>query len=105
MISIHADWAVADAVGFQDALRKAAKIAEAHHALVTVGVVPSRPETGFGHIQPGKELGDGARRVVQFVEKPDRQRAEEMTRDGYLWNSGIFAWRVGDFLDDVRKLT
>jgi mannose-1-phosphate guanylyltransferase len=86
-------------------LDRAAKVAEQHHVLVTVGVVPSRPETGFGHIQPGKELGDGARRVERFVEKPDRKRAEEMTRDGYLWNSGIFAWRVGDFLDDVRKLT
>jgi mannose-1-phosphate guanylyltransferase len=39
------------------------------------------------------------------VEKPDRTRAEEMRRDGYLWNSGIFVWRVGDFLDDVRRLT
>lgn len=105
MISVHADWSVADATGFQKALKRAAEVAEEHHALVTVGVVPSRPETGFGHIQPGKELGDGARRVAKFVEKPDRKRAEEMTRDGYLWNSGIFAWRVGDFLDDVRKLT
>jgi mannose-1-phosphate guanylyltransferase len=59
----------------------------------------------MGHIQPGKDLGNNARRVARFVEKPDRKRAEEMTRDGYLWNSGIFAWRVGDFLDDVRKLT
>jgi mannose-1-phosphate guanylyltransferase len=105
MISVHADWAVGDPAGFQEALRKAATLAEEHHALVTVGVVPTRAETGFGHIQPGDALGDGAHRVKRFVEKPDRKRAEEMTRDGYLWNSGIFAWRVGDFLDDVRKLT
>jgi mannose-1-phosphate guanylyltransferase len=105
MISVHADWAVRDAAGFQAALRKAAMLAEEHHALVTVGVVPTRAETGFGHIQPGEALGEGAHRVQRFVEKPDRKRAEEMTRDGYLWNSGIFAWRVGDFLDDVRKLT
>lgn len=105
MISVHADWSVGNAKGFQDALAQAAALAEQHHALMTVGVVPTRPETGFGHIQPGKDLGGGARRVTRFVEKPDRKRAEEMTRDGYLWNSGIFAWVVGDFLDDVRKLT
>lgn len=105
MISVHADSAIQDVKEFQRTLTNAAEVAERHHALVTVGIVPSRPDTGFGHIQPGKELGDGARRVARFVEKPDRKRAEEMTRDGYLWNSGIFAWRVGDFLDDVRKLT
>jgi mannose-1-phosphate guanylyltransferase len=44
-------------------------------------------------------------RVARFVEKPDRATAERMVRDGYLWNSGIFAWRVGDFLDEVRKHT
>lgn len=105
MLSVHADWSVLDPNGFRAALERAATLAEEHHALMTVGIVPTRPEIGFGHIQPGKELGGGARRVARFVEKPDRKRAEEMTRDGYLWNSGIFAWLAGDFLDDVRRLT
>jgi mannose-1-phosphate guanylyltransferase len=105
MISVHADWAIGDTEGYQAALARAADLAERHHALMTVGIVPTRAETGFGHIQPGKALGEGAHRVTRFVEKPDRARAEEMTRDGYLWNSGIFAWVVGDFLDDVRQLT
>lgn len=107
MISVHADWAIGNPAEYQRALTRAAEVAEAHHALVTVGIVPTRADTGLGHIQPGEALdgGGGARRVARFVEKPDRQRAEEMTRDGYLWNSGIFAWRAGDFLDDVRKLT
>jgi mannose-1-phosphate guanylyltransferase len=105
MMSVHADWAVADADGFRQALRKAAGVAERHGALVTVGVVPTRADPGFGYIQPGDALEDGARRVARFIEKPNRQRAEEMWRDGYLWNSGIFVWRVGDFLDDVRRLT
>jgi mannose-1-phosphate guanylyltransferase len=116
MISVHADWAVADANGFRAALARGAEVAEQHHALVTVGVVPTRADPGFGYIQPGDPLGDGkaddendrldgARRVKRFVEKPDRTRAEEMRRDGYLWNSGIFVWQVGDFLDDVRRLT
>ncbi len=107
MMSVHADWAVADPAGFQQSLTLAAKTAERHHALVTVGVVPTRPDPGFGYIQPGEALDaeTGARRVARFVEKPDRARAEQMRRDGYLWNSGIFVWRVGDFLDDVRRLT
>jgi len=105
MISVHADWAIADAPGFQRALTRAADAAEEHQALVTVGVVPTRADPGFGYIQPGERIDDDVRKVARFVEKPDRQRAEEMRRDGYLWNSGIFVWRVGDFLDDVRKLT
>jgi mannose-1-phosphate guanylyltransferase len=103
MISVHADWAIGDPAGFQRALNLAADVAEKHHVLVTVGVVPTRPDPGFGYIEPGKALEDGVRRVARFVEKPDRARAEQMKNQGYLWNSGIFAWRVGDFLDDVRR--
>ncbi|MDB4883691.1 MAG: Nucleotidyl transferase [Gemmatimonadetes bacterium] len=105
MISVHADWAIGDADAFRAALRSAADIAEEQHALVTVGVVPVRPDPGFGYIQPGEAVGPVARRVERFVEKPDRARAETMVRDGYLWNSGIFVWRAGDFLDEVAQLT
>jgi len=105
MVSVHADWAVADAPGFRAALTRGAEVAEAHQVLVTVGVVPTRPDPGFGYIQPGRELEPGVKRVARFVEKPDALRAGEMMQGGYLWNSGIFVWRVGDFLDDVRRLT
>lgn len=105
MLSVHADWAVADAAGFRATLERAARAAELHHALVTVGVVPTRPDPGFGYIQPGKPVNElpGARRVARFVEKPDRATAERMVSDGFLWNSGIFVWRVADFLGEVRK--
>lgn len=108
MMSIHADWAVSDADGFRDALRRAAGIARASHLLVTVGIVPTRPDPGYGYIQPGEPLPDdagdrSARRVARFVEKPDAERAAAMVRDGYLWNSGIFVWRTGDFLEAVRR--
>jgi mannose-1-phosphate guanylyltransferase len=105
MLSIHADWFVGDPEGFRAALSAAADAAEQHHALVTVGVVPVRGDPGFGYIQPGAEVERGVRRVARFVEKPDSARAEAMVADGYLWNSGIFAWRVGDFLDEVRAHT
>lgn len=104
MMSVHADWAVADADGFRAALTRAAAIAATSHFLVTVGVVPSRPDPGYGYIRPGEPLdSSGARRVAQFVEKPTAERAAVMVREGCLWNSGIFVWRVGDFLDEVRK--
>ena len=105
MLSVHADWAVADADGFRTALRRAAAAASQHHALVTVGVVPSRADPGFGYIQANGEVEPGVRRVSRSVEKPDRARAQEMVRDGFLWNSGIFVWRVGDLLDEVRAHT
>ena len=105
MISVHADWAIGDDAGFRAALDHAATIAERESTLVTVGVVPTRPDTGFGYIRPGSPLRDGAFRVDRFVEKPDRASAERMIAEGALWNSGIFAWRVGDFLSEVRALT
>jgi mannose-1-phosphate guanylyltransferase len=105
MISVHADWAIGDAEGFRQALLIAAETAEQQQALVTVGVVPVRPDPGFGYIQPGEPAGPHARRVARFVEKPDRARAEAMVRDGFLWNSGIFVWRAGDFLDEIAALT
>ena len=112
MICVHADWSIADEDGFRETLRRAVASATAHRALVTVGIVPSRPDPGFGYIQPGAAVVGGAdagpatpRRVARFVEKPDRATAERMVRDGYLWNSGIFVWRVGDFLDEVRRHT
>jgi mannose-1-phosphate guanylyltransferase len=105
MISVHADWSVADDAGFRTALARAAQLAEQESALVTVGVVPTRPDTGYGYILPGERIANDANRVARFVEKPDRANAARMIGDGALWNSGIFAWRVGDFLSEVRALT
>jgi mannose-1-phosphate guanylyltransferase len=105
MISVHADWAIGDPDGFRAALLSAAETAAREHALVTVGVVPVRPDPGFGYIQPGEPAGPTARHVARFVEKPDRARAEAMVREGFLWNSGIFVWRAGDFLDEITAHT
>lgn len=102
MISVHADWFIADAEGFRHALMHAATAAETAGGLVTVGIVPTRPDPGFGYIEPGETIGDGVRRVARFVEKPTRERAAELQRAGYLWNSGIFVWRVGEFLSELR---
>jgi mannose-1-phosphate guanylyltransferase len=102
MMCVHADWAIADADGFRTALGAAATVAENSGSLVTVGVVPTRPDPGFGYIRPAEEARGGARRVAQFIEKPDRATAEALVREGCLWNSGIFVWGAGDFLTEVR---
>ena len=104
MISVHADWAIADDDKFRSTLLDAEEVATAEHALVTVGIVPTRPDPGFGYIQPSRSSGI-ASHVQQFVEKPTRARAAEMRDKGYLWNSGIFVWRVADFLDEVKAHT
>ncbi|MFN0097899.1 MAG: mannose-1-phosphate guanylyltransferase [Gemmatimonadaceae bacterium] len=105
MVCVHSDWAIADDAKFRETLAHAASLAAARGALATVGIVPSRPDPGFGYIQPGDAVGGGARAVARFVEKPDRVRAAEMVAQGFLWNSGIFAWRAQDLLDEIDAKT
>jgi mannose-1-phosphate guanylyltransferase len=102
MLCVHADWAIADEVGFRAVLESSALAAEGSGSLVTVGIVPTRPETGYGYIRPAEAAGGAARRVAKFIEKPDRATAEQLVREGCLWNSGIFVWAAGDFLTEVR---
>ncbi|PYO77824.1 MAG: mannose-1-phosphate guanylyltransferase [Gemmatimonadetes bacterium] len=103
MMSIHADWAIGDDAEFRSVLLEGEKVARKMHTLVTVGVVPTRADQGFGYIQPSEPNKDGASSVKRFVEKPDRERAEKLRQEGYLWNSGIFVWTVGDFLAQVKQ--
>jgi mannose-1-phosphate guanylyltransferase len=105
MICVHADWAIKDPARFRETLLVAEEAARESHSLVTVGIVPTRADPGFGYIQPTDPDTEGATPVRQFVEKPDRTRAQELRNEGYLWNSGIFVWRVGDFLSEVRSHT
>ena len=105
MICVHADWAVGVPDAFRRRLADAADLAERRHALVIVGIVPTRPDPGFGYIQMGEPVEGDARRVARFVEKPDRERAVRMLAEGYLWNSGIFVWRAGDLLEEIRRHT
>lgn len=104
MLCVHADWSIRNDDGFRETLSRAAAVAERHGALVTVGIVPERPDPGFGYIQPGEHV-TGARRVARFAEKPDRATAERMVSEGYLWNSGIFVWRAQDFLAEIASHT
>jgi mannose-1-phosphate guanylyltransferase len=108
MLSLHADWAVGNDRAFRAAATHALDVAAEHDVLVTVGVKPSRSETGYGYIVPGKPVGS-ARRVQRFVEKPSPARAALLRRRGALWNTGLFAWGVARFLGEAgayaRELT
>jgi mannose-1-phosphate guanylyltransferase len=105
MICVHADWAIGDDARFRETLIQAEEVALKTRSLVTVGIVPTRADPGFGYIQPAETDTGNPSRVKRFVEKPDRVRADEMRNNGYLWNSGIFVWRVADFLKEVDDHT
>ena len=100
MVSLHADWAVGDDRAFRAAARHALGVAAEYDVLVTVGVTPTRNESAYGYIIPGKPLG-GARTVQRFVEKPSPARAVLLRRRGALWNTGLFAWGVARFLGEA----
>jgi mannose-1-phosphate guanylyltransferase len=89
---------------FVAAVSKAFDMADAHRdALVTMGVVPTRPETGYGYVQRGQPLADGAFEVRRFAEKPGLETAKQYLGSGdYYWNSGMFAWRADIILDQLR---
>ncbi|MEO8684810.1 MAG: sugar phosphate nucleotidyltransferase, partial [Devosia sp.] len=74
--------------------------------LVTFGIVPTAPETGYGYIKAGQSLGDGVNAVDRFVEKPDRETAEAMLASGgFLWNSGMFMLGAGKFLAECEAFS
>lgn len=86
-----------------DAFGRAIDAARAFAAqgwLITFGITPTAPETGYGYIAVGTPIGDGVYKVAHFVEKPERTRAEAMLASGdHVWNGGIFLMRAGTFLD------
>lgn len=105
VLSMHADWHVRDPGAFVATAATALAAAARHARLVTVGIVPSRPDTGFGYIVPGASLDSAARAVDRFVEKPDAARALDLMADGALWNSGLFAWRAADLRREIERHT
>ncbi|HUF36131.1 MAG TPA: sugar phosphate nucleotidyltransferase [Gemmatimonadales bacterium] len=105
VLSLHADWAVGDAAAFRRTADLALTTARRHDRLVTVGVVPSRPETGYGYSVPGVQLDESARTVARFSEKPDAAAALDLMAAGALWNSGLFAWTAQRLLAEVRAHT
>jgi mannose-1-phosphate guanylyltransferase len=104
MGSFAADHLVRDPDRFVEVMRDAIAGAESGR-LMTVGITPTHPETGYGYIESGDPIGVGDVRDVRcFKEKPTAELAATYLESGrYLWNAGMFVWRVGVFLDELRR--
>ena len=105
LLILPADHVIADVEGFRTAVRQVATHAEAGR-LITFGIVPTAPETGYGYIKAGAPLDDsGVCAVERFVEKPDADTAQTYLRSGtYSWNSGMFMFRASAFLAELERL-
>src|SRR5262249_516446 len=100
---LPSDHHIADEPGFRDVLTRALRAAETS-PVATIGISPTRPETGYGYIETGEKLSDGVYRVARFVEKPDLARAETYLASGrHLWNSGMFFFRARAIGDLIRR--
>ena len=104
MIVLPADHYIGNVRNFQEVLRSAVAVAAKGEKIITLGITPHSPETGYGYINCGQLAdtiaGIPAYRAVRFLEKPDYARALELLSSGdYLWNSGMFVWRI----DMIRK--
>ncbi|MBI5048857.1 MAG: mannose-1-phosphate guanylyltransferase/mannose-6-phosphate isomerase [Deltaproteobacteria bacterium] len=104
MVVLPADHSIRNEKVFIETLKTAVNCAEGGH-LVTLGIKPSQPETGYGYIKTGaRGKGREVRKVERFVEKPDIKTAEKYVKSGnYFWNSGIFAWKTSVILEEIKK--
>jgi len=102
LLVMPSDHAILDLDAFQRAAAVAKRLAE-NDWLVTFGIEPTAPETGYGYIAAGSPLPEGGHAVASFVEKPARDVAEAMLAKGdHFWNGGIFLFRAGNFLDEMQ---
>ena len=104
LLVLPADHDIRDVAGFIEAVRTGQGQAETGD-LVTFGIVPDKPETGYGYINAGKSVGDNCYAVASFVEKPDKATAESYIEQGsYYWNSGMFMFKASAYLEALERL-
>ncbi len=103
VVSVHADWHLPDPEAFGRATATILAAAPEVDRVLTVGLVPTRPDPGFGYIVPGPPLASGVRIVDRFVEKPAPDVARQLIAQGAFWNSGLFAWSARRFLAEVER--
>jgi mannose-1-phosphate guanylyltransferase len=100
LLVLAADHLIQDPQGFSDVVASARTLAE-QDKLVTFGIVPTGPETGFGYIETGEAIGNG-KCALRFVEKPSLEKAKDYVATGnFLWNSGMFCFKAGLILDEI----
>lgn len=102
MIVLPADHHITEREAFLDCIKRAVDISKRGY-LVTFGIVPARPETGYGYIEMGEKICDGVCEVKKFKEKPSQKKASEFIKKGkFLWNSGIFVWRTKRIIEEFH---
>ncbi|MGK5087819.1 sugar phosphate nucleotidyltransferase [Bdellovibrionota bacterium FG-2] len=106
MLVMPADHFMKNPAAFQKTVKTAIEWAITHEDLITLGIRPSRPETGYGYLKVGVEISkdSGCRTVEAFVEKPNVEKAASFVREGYLWNGGMFVWRASTILKAFDRL-
>lgn len=103
LLVLAADHLIRDEEIFQNTIRQAGSYTE-QGKLVTFGIIPNQPETGYGYIQCGVSLNNNAFEIARFVEKPSLEVAKRYLQEGnYLWNSGMFAFQGGYYLQELQK--
>ena len=109
MAVFPADHWITDPYKFRETVRAALKLAQETDALVTVGIQPAYPETGYGYIRKGRPVlgsrGVAAYQVNNFQEKPNHTKAVQLIRAGSLWNSGIFIWKASTILKLLQRFS
>lgn len=105
MIVVPSDHLIKKEDEFLEVLKEGEKFIEEHRdAIATIGIEPTRAETGYGYIKYDKELNDKIVKVERFVEKPNLEKAEKYFKSGeYLWNSGMFMWKAENILKLVNR--
>jgi len=104
MVVAPSDHWIEDEVAFKDNLQQCFNFCQKENALMTLGIQPTFPNTGFGYIEFDKTDGNGIKRVTQFREKPDYETAKSFLEQGnFLWNGGIFIWSVKSVTEAFEK--
>ncbi len=104
MVATPSDQVILREEVFRQYIKRAARFAAEQDALLTLGIRPTRPATGYGYIERGDTVEDAIYEVRRFVEKPDAETARVFIEAGnFLWNAGMFVWRVSTFLEALKR--
>jgi mannose-1-phosphate guanylyltransferase len=105
ILTLPADHLILDEKKFRNTLTNAAEFAYSKDSLVTIGITPTRPETGYGYIQMNdEEVAQGIHKVETFAEKPNFATAKRFVKSGdFFWNSGMFIWRSDSILNELEE--
>ncbi len=103
MVCLPADHYIKERAKFVASIERAISVAK-DNWLVTFGITPTRPDTGYGYIEVGEEIENGVSKVKSFKEKPTKKKALEFLKaKRFLWNSGMFVWKTETIIDEIKK--